>query len=121
MKNILMQLSDLADLLDKKGHYELANEVDEVIKKHSASKSDFTKLGGKIDVTIDIEAEEYNDLKDILNKLMESLVDGASLDITSSEESLPGEIPEGLSDESDQIDEDSEDSDELDFDEEEEE
>lgn len=118
MKNILMQLSDLADLLDKKGHYELANEVDTVIKKHSAVRSDFTKLGGKVDVTIDIAAEEYDDLKDILTKLKESLVDGVSLDIPSSEEPLPGEVSEDSDDESDQSDEVSEDSSDLYVDEE---
>ncbi len=90
MKEIFLKLAELADSLDKKGRYNLANDIDVIILKYSnedkqSSLSKFESLYGK-ELSVDIPKEEYDGLKYTFEDLDASLK-GVARDQEKEEES----------------------------------
>lgn len=81
MKEVLKKLSKLADRLDARGHYKLADNVDNIIKKYSAeNKEDLSKFKDLGEKEVEIPKEEHDYLKEVFKDLDSSLEEEGEAD-----------------------------------------
>lgn len=74
MKEVLKKLSNLADRLDSRGHYKLADNVDNIIKKYSSdNKDDLSKFKNLGEKEVEVPKEELDYLKEVFKDLDSSL------------------------------------------------